>query len=795
MDGGAEKDVSIGELARAGAANGRQEKRTRWWGKTGTGRRLELWSRLFDSDSVSHALALLDQAVVSGTSFVTTVLIGRWCGASELGVYALGFSVLVSWGVVHQSLIALPYTIYRHRSGWGTPEEYAGSALVHNGLMSAIAVVALAVGAALLSLGGPMPGLPAVLWALAGVMPFALLREFSRRFAFAHLRMTQALVLDLAVAAVQLPGLFWLASTGTLAATTAYVAFGAGCALSGAVWLYLDRSNFSIRGQNVWPTLQQSWSLGRWLFASQVTVWLQAYFIHWLLACVVGPTATGVYAACMTVVMFSNPLLLGISNALAPRAAQAFVEGGGPRLSRVVFETTLLLGTAMALFCAVILFAGEDIMGLLYHGQQYEGHGNTVAVLAIAMLASALGMPASNGLAAAERPDLTFKAGLLAVVLSLILVPCLVMAWGVGGAAYGFLAGTVVGSLGRWAGFLFLLRRQGRQRDPAASMTQTLPAGSCLNDTSGGTAASLLHVLHEFCPSSEANGWVTKRLNEGVQASIFAVGRPNGQPVWQTHNELAVKLYKPAVHPPVDVVHRQFAALSQLHTRLSGSAVHGWNIRSPLPLYQCGRPLALVMTMVPGRSLNSCLGVGKPFASVGDPLTSQTLESIAQAVVAAMERCWSFGSQAHGDFNFDNILCDVPTRTLSFVDPGVVDEALLCNEVSRDWYPASRDLAYLLFETSVSLRRTLGNPRARRRQQWMLDRVLRAFLQRIASADKRISLLDEIEACARVHLRMLHASWSPQGIWRLFLKRSASRYFDRILGKLRTEIQLSCEGP
>src|SRR5207245_10919035 len=123
-------------------------------------------------------LALIELGVVSGTSFLTTILIGRWCGASELGVYALGFSLLVSWGCVHQSLIALPYTIYRHRGLWGTQEEYAGSALVHNGLLSALALVALAVGALFLSLGGPMAGAAAVAWTLPGALPFALLRVF-----------------------------------------------------------------------------------------------------------------------------------------------------------------------------------------------------------------------------------------------------------------------------------------------------------------------------------------------------------------------------------------------------------------------------------------------------------------------------------------------------------------------------------------------------------------------------------------------------------------------------------------
>jgi O-antigen/teichoic acid export membrane protein len=798
MDGGVDRPVPGGEIALASVPDGQQAGGAGWWVRTGAGRKLAPWARLLGTDSGQHTLALIDQAVVSGTSFVTTILIGRWCGAGELGVYSLGFSLLVSWGCMQQSLIALPYTIYRHRSQWGTQEEYAGSALVHNGMLSVLAFVALAVGAVALSLGGGLAGLAAVTWALAGVMPFALLREFGRRFAFAHLRMAQALVLDVAVAAVQLPGLAWLASTGRLSGPTAFVAFGGACALTSGIWLYLERQNFAIRWDKVRKTMQQSWALGRWLFASQLTVWLQAYFVHWLLACLLGAMATGVYAACMTVVLFSNPLLLGISNALAPRAAQAFAEGGGPRLRRVVLQTTLLLGAAMALFCAVVMLAGEDIMALLYHGQQYEGYGNTVTVLALAMLAAALGMPASNGLAAAERPDLSFKAGLLAISLSVILVPCLVIWWGVGGAAFGFLVGHVAGSMGRWVGFSAVLRQRGKNEGEwenerveansmngaaslAGSPSTTLPDSPFAMESDGeGISASVIRVLQQFTQSSESEAWVIEQLNEGAQASIFVVRRRDGRPIWQTHSNVAVKLYKPAAWQSVEVVHGQFDSLSQLYARLNDSTISGWKIYSPDPLYQCERPLALVMTMVPGRSLNS-------FLETADQVTIAELESIAHAVGAALERYWLIDSQLHGDLNFDNILCDVVARSLSFVDPGVVENTALCNGVSRDWYPASRDLAYLLFDTSVSLKKTIGNPAARRRQEWLLERVLRAFMKGIVPAGKKHCLLDEIQACVQMQLKGLRVSWSPRGMWRLFLKRTASRRIGLILGRLRAD--------
>jgi O-antigen/teichoic acid export membrane protein len=641
--------------------------------------------------------------VVSGTNFLTTILIGRWCGAGELGVYSLGFSLLVAWACAQEALIALPYTIYRHRPLLGSPREFAGSSLAHQWLLSALALIVLVATAAALFWEGAVPGLAAVTWALAGVMPFTLLREFGRRFAFAHLRMAEALLLDVAAAAVQLAGLATLAWAGTLWATGAFAAIAGACSLTSAVWLYLARDHFVIRWRQAWQMIGPSWSVGKWLFASQVTLSVQGYFIHWLLAWTLGATATGMYVACLTVILFFNPLILGISNSLAPQACTAFHEGGAAELRRVVFRTTGLLGLAMALFCAVVMAGGDDLMALLYRGEHYEGHGHTITVLALAMLAAALGMPASNGLAAIEWPDVIFKVGLVTVLLSVVLVPFLVAGWGVTGAAYGFLAGNVAGSLGRWLAFSALVRQD---RPPAQ-------------------AESVSWVLRQLTGAVDEDGWVIEQLNEGAQASVFAARRKDGRPIWQANHELAIKLYKPAARQEAEVVRGQFASLERLHARLNGSS-DGWNVCVPAPLYRCEEPLALVMTLVPGRSLNACL-------ETIDQVPGEALEPIARAIVAALERCWSSDEQAHGDLNFDNILCDVPGRSLSFVDPGVIESDAHCAGVSRKWYPASRDLAYLLYDSGVTVRRTFGQRGARQRQQGLVERVLRVFLLKVRS--------------------------------------------------------------
>jgi O-antigen/teichoic acid export membrane protein len=422
--------------------------------RTARSEKISVWTKALRNVSETHALALADQAVVSGTSFLAMVMIGRAASPSELGVYALVISLLIWLLMSQDSLITLPYTVQQHRP-LGTPTEHAGSSLTLSGLLSALAVVILVASALGMSAFNAPPELVAMTWALAAVAPFALLREFGRRFAFAHLHAGTALVLDIAVAATQLGALGWLAWTGRLSATTALAAIGAGCGLAGAAWLYLARGNFSIRGDQLPRAMQQSWSLGKWLLATQLTVTLQVQINYWLLAWIVGTTATGIYAACMSVASLANPLLLGSGNILNAKAALALKEGGA-RLQREATRDSLLLGAAMILFCVLVLLAGEDVMRLLYPGPEYAGHGHTVTVLALAPLAVAVGLPAWSALTSMGRTREVFLTGSFGLALTVVLAWCLGADWGLQGAAYAFLGGSVARSAARWLVFLAL---------------------------------------------------------------------------------------------------------------------------------------------------------------------------------------------------------------------------------------------------------------------------------------------------------------------------------------------------
>ena len=86
----------------------------RWWSRVSSGLSAASrngWLKALGLVSGVEVFAFADQAVVSATSFFTTVMVGRYSNPAELGAYAIGISVLAAMYTIQGSLISLPYSI------------------------------------------------------------------------------------------------------------------------------------------------------------------------------------------------------------------------------------------------------------------------------------------------------------------------------------------------------------------------------------------------------------------------------------------------------------------------------------------------------------------------------------------------------------------------------------------------------------------------------------------------------------------------------------------------------------
>jgi O-antigen/teichoic acid export membrane protein len=417
-----------------------------------------IWYRVVRGASRDHALALTDQAIVSGTSLLTTLLIARWSNPAQLGVYTVGTTLLLSIVGFQESLILEPYLIQRYY-GNTTAAERAGAALMLSFGFSALSTLICAVAAfGFLELSDSREMILTTA-AIAVIAPFALTRNFARRLLFARLEFRDALVIDVAVAVVQLSTLVWLGWKGQMSALSAWVAFGAANAFTAIGWLYHARADFIVRMRHVSTVLKQSWPLGKWLLVGQITALVQGNITYWLSISVAGAAVTGLFAACMSIVGLANPMLLGLGNSIMPRSVIAWNNGGGRQLFHEALRNTVLVAILMVGFTLAIVFAGEKVMTLLFHGAEYQGYRHVLIVLALSILAGALGSPAQFALAAMERARLIVASATIGSIATVILVWVLMTQWGLLGAAYGLLGGGAIGSAGRWIAFLRVAHR------------------------------------------------------------------------------------------------------------------------------------------------------------------------------------------------------------------------------------------------------------------------------------------------------------------------------------------------
>ncbi len=291
--------------------------------------------------------------------------------------------------------------------------------------------------------------------------------------------------------------------------------------------------------------------------------------------------------------------------------------------------------------------------------------------------------------------------------------------------------------------------------------------------------AQVAELLGPLTGIADAAAWSIQPAGAGGQAAVFLARRSDGRPAYESHAQVVVKLFDPRRNHAAAALRDEFDSLARLHATVDGLVIRGWTIRAPRPLFAAEDSLGVAMTVVPGITLSSLLvRTGR--------LDRKLFESLAPAVVEAMRVYWSAENRVYGDFHLRNVLCDPATRCLSLVDPGMPGPAWLCPDAPRLWFPASRDLAYLLYYTASAVKLTLGKPVLRRRERWLATRLLDVALNTLAAPEQRGALREEIRACAAAHAAQIRPARSLAGLWRSSVRRVTARYVARVLDSLGT---------
>lgn len=417
----------------------------------GLGRRIG--ALLAGQTARKSALAIADQVVYGATTFAASILIARAAGSRELGVYTLGLSLALIGLDLQNSLVLIPYTVFKPHCRPPDAARFEGAALLHTLLLGLPAMAAFAVLGGLASRGVDLLGSAAACWTLTLAIPLFLLRQHARMVYLAQLQTGRALLIDVTVGGLQIAGLLLMAYVKRLdSASLALAVAGLACGAGGVLWLALNWPLMKLQLTPAWADFRRNWRFSRFLVATTPVAIVRSQLPLWMLAYRLGPGRTGLFAACVSITSLANPFLTGVNNFIGAKAAHIQAGEGDRALRRFILGSTAVISPLMSVFFVAMLLAGGRLVALAY-GANYANLGLVIAILAAAVLANSLSGPAFRGLLARHRSDITLSTEVLMFAVQLTLGIWLVLCFGLTGAALAVFAGNLAGALYQLAVF------------------------------------------------------------------------------------------------------------------------------------------------------------------------------------------------------------------------------------------------------------------------------------------------------------------------------------------------------
>ncbi len=321
--------------------------------------------------------ALGDQGVVSVGTFLVTLVLGRQLPAADFGVFGVILGILVTANTAHASLIGIPLMVLTGRRSDRAALPTAALAWT----LACAAVFSVVLTIAVLVLG--RPGL--LLWAELALLGTQL-QETLRRSLIGRLQFRRATGGDALSYLGQAGAVMVLASLGHLTLSAALGAMSLTSLAAAALQAAQVRPRFA-RGALHRDAVEPFWRIGKALLLTNGLGALTIQSVLWLLGAVDGITAVASFQALLTVMGFTNPLMLAVNSVVTTHIAHS--DEADPEAHRRVELTVarrygLLFGIPLVAYCAVLLAVPEVALRLFFGSSSpYLALSNELRVLVV----------------------------------------------------------------------------------------------------------------------------------------------------------------------------------------------------------------------------------------------------------------------------------------------------------------------------------------------------------------------------------------------------------------------------
>lgn len=403
---------------------------------------------------LSTRLTLLDQIMVSGSNFLIGILLTRWLGLEEYGVFALAWLGLQLASGLQLNFVLKPMMSLAPKMEAAARRQYLAETQSLNLLITLLLTL---FGLLVIGLGDvffPAQSLDTLFPILPLAIMAFLFQDYYRRLFFIRGTIWLALCLD---------GIAYLGMIGGVGATYLWgelrvsVAYGIIfiCFLAAGLLGYIWAGRSGWKGQALPGLLQKHWRFSSWLVGTTLLQFFGSNFFLVAAGALLGSAAVGALRIAQNLMGLTHVLFQAMENVVPIKAAQALQQDGVKGMIRYLKLITAKSGFLIGLILLAVALAAAPLISLVYGDEfiQYDylliGYCGFYAILFP-------GYPLRYALRSVEYTQPIFWAYVLSAGFSLAAAYPMVRQWELMGVVYGLIITQVI----MQACYVLMLRRR-----------------------------------------------------------------------------------------------------------------------------------------------------------------------------------------------------------------------------------------------------------------------------------------------------------------------------------------------
>jgi O-antigen/teichoic acid export membrane protein len=387
---------------------------------------------------------LLDQVLVSGANFATTILLARYLGIEEFGRFTLAWMAVLFVNSVQYALGVSPMLSIGPKMSTERERGYYAEIIAHQVLLSLGAFLVILICGLVAQRVTGYEALAPLALPVAFATCAGQFQDFLRRYYFLCAKQKTSFATD----ALRYGG-------QVLAMLALLVAYPGAMHAGGALWLLGLSAAISILAFSApmlrlhWPLkLTQEiagrhWRFSRWVALSTLLQWLTNNFFTIVSGAMLGPAAAGTLRAAQALLGATHILLQGLENIIPAEAARRYHRWGTHALVRYTRRVAIVAGTPFVLVLVILAVAPRFWLGLVY-GSEYADIGTLVRLYAVIYFFILISFLCGYALRALEQTAFITGANLVAAAIGVTIFHPLIASFGINGAA---LANAVVSGI------------------------------------------------------------------------------------------------------------------------------------------------------------------------------------------------------------------------------------------------------------------------------------------------------------------------------------------------------------